>query len=265
MPVSGAMRESGARFRVAAIALAVFALAQPLNLLLRALELRRWLDWLVVLGIRNALEIALCFLGVWAAHRFGVARGARELGLCAPRRRALAFAFVACAPMLVAFALAFDVNPELNTLSVAVGCFVAPFAEEVLFRGYLFRQLDRRARLGFWPSALLPSLLFALGHLHQSNDPSELLGIVAITGSGGVAFCWMFTRWQDNLWVPFGLHAGMNLWWEVFAVDDGALGGWLANGARLTTAALAIAMTLCKDRIWSPLPEEADNIALGEQ
>ena len=31
----------------------------------------------------------------------------------------------------------------------------------------------------------------------------------------------------------FGLHASMNLWWEVFAIDDTALGGWLANGARL--------------------------------
>jgi len=36
----------------------------------------------------------------------------------------------------------------------------------------------------------------------------------------------------------------MNLWWELFAVDESALGGWLANGARLTTIGIAIFLTL---------------------
>jgi hypothetical protein len=37
---------------------------------------------------------------------------------------------------------------------------------------------------------------------------------------------------------------------EVFAVDDTALGGWLANGARFTTVAIAILLTIFKDRFW---------------
>jgi len=52
----------------------------------------------------------------------------------------------------------------------------------------------------------------------------------------------------------------MNLWWEVFAVDDTALGGWLANVARLLTIALAIVLTIYKDRIWKLLPVEAENL-----
>lgn len=114
--------------------------------------------------------------------------------------------------------------------------------------------------LGFWLSALLPSALFALAQVYQSNDLSELLGIVAITGSGGLLFCWVFMRWQDNLWPVFGLHAAMNLWWEVFAVDDTALGGWVANGARLLTIVLAVLLTIYKDRIWKPLPAETGNV-----
>jgi hypothetical protein len=31
----------------------------------------------------------------------------------------------------------------------------------------------------------------------------------------------------------------MNLWWEVFAVDDTALGGWLPDDARLATVVIA--------------------------
>ena len=52
----------------------------------------------------------------------------------------------------------------------------------------------------------------------------------------------------------------MNLWWEVFNVDDTALGGWLANGARLATVIVAVLLTIYKDKIWKPLPSEAENI-----
>jgi membrane protease YdiL (CAAX protease family) len=142
-----------------------------------------------------------------------------------------------------------------------VFAFIAPFAEEVLFRGFMFRQLYRRARLGFWISALLPSALFAAAHLYQSRNLGEMVGILAVTGLGGIGFCWVFMRWQDNLWAVFGLHALMNLWWEVFAVDDTALGGWLANGARLLTIALAILLTIYKDKIWKPTAMEAKTSA----
>jgi hypothetical protein len=39
-----------------------------------------------------------------------------------------------------------------------------------------------------------------------------------------------------------------------------ALGGWLANGARLATVIVAVLLTIYKDRIWKPLPSEAENI-----
>lgn len=249
----------------AAIALLVFALAQQLNPLLKLLGLRRAFEWLAVLGIRNTLEVALCFVGVWFAHRFGIGRSARELGLRAPAGRAFVFALLASLPMLLVFAFTSNLNANMTLLTVGVGCLLAPFAEEVLFRGYLFRQLYRRARLGFWISALLPSVLFALLHVYQSSNVGELIGILAVTGLGSIGFCWLFMRWQDNLWTVFALHAAMNLWWEVFAVDDTALGGWLANGARLATVVLAILLTIFKDRIWKPLPVEAENVRLAQE
>ena len=52
----------------------------------------------------------------------------------------------------------------------------------------------------------------------------------------------------------------MNLWWEIFAVDGTALGGWLANGARLLTVFLAVMLTIYKDRIWKLLSIEAQNV-----
>ena len=72
-------------------------------------------------------------------------------------------------------------------------------------------------------------------------------------GVGSILLCWVFARWQDNLWAPFAIHALMNLWWEIFAIDDTALGGWYANGARLATIALGILLTVFKDRLWPRL------------
>jgi hypothetical protein len=225
--------------------------------------LGRVLHHLVELGARDLLQVVLCFCGLSAAHGQGPARAARELGLRAPMGRALAFSFVASLPMLVVFALTSTVNPKMTFLSVAVGCGIAPFAEEVLFRGYMFRQLYRRGRLGFWISALIPSTLFALGHTYQSSDPGELAGILAVTGLGSILCCWLFLSWQDNVWAIVFLHGLMNLWWEVFAVDETALGGWSANLARLATIALAVLMTIFKDRLWRRLPVETANVADG--
>lgn len=253
------------RFRLwyAAIAVVVFAFIDQYNAFLKLIGWQRFIsEWHIVLGIRNALEVATCFIAVAITHRLGFKRAARELGLLAPIGRGLVFATIASLPMLIAFALTSSVNPKMTFLTVGVGCFIAPFAEEVLYRAFVFRQLYRRARLGFWVSALLPSALFAVAHLYQSSNLMELLGIVAITGAGGIGFCWFFMKWRDNLWAVFGLHAMMNLWWEVFAVDDTALGGWLANGARLGTVAIAILLTIYKDKFWKPLPSEAANVEL---
>lgn len=257
------MKNPRSRLWYAAIAVVVFAFIDQYNAFLKLIGWRRFIsEWLIVLGIRNALEVATCFIAVAITHRLGFKRAARELGLLAPIGRGLVFATIASLPMLIAFALTSSVNPNMTLLTVGVGCFIAPFAEEVLYRSFLFRQLYRRARLGFWISALAPSVLFAAAHLYQSDNLMELLGIVAITGTGGIGFCWFFMKWRDNLWVVFGLHAMMNLWWEVFAVDDTALGGWLANGARLGTVVIAVLLTIYKDKFWRPLPSEAENIDL---
>ena len=81
---------------------------------------------------------------------------------------------------------------------------------------------------------------------------------------GSILLCWVFVRWQDNLWAPFAVHAMMNLWWELFGVDDSALGGWYANGARLATVALGILLSLHKDRLWPRLAGEDANVAYAQ-
>jgi uncharacterized protein len=96
--------------------------------------------------------------------------------------------------------------------------------------------------------------LFAAGHAYQSTHIGELADILAITSAGSILLCWLEQRWNYNLWVIVALHSAMNLCWEVFAVDDTALGGSLANGARFATVSIAILLTIFKDRFWKSLP-----------
>jgi CAAX protease family protein len=256
------MKNLRSRLLYAAIVVIVFAFIDQYGWFLKLIGWQQYIsEWLYVLAIRNAFEVGTCVIAVAIMLRFGFKRAVRELGMLAPIGRGLAFAAIATLPMLITFAFTMPVNPNMTFLTVGVLCFIAPFAEEVLFRSFMFRQLYRRAKIGFWLSALAPSILFAAGHLYQSDDLMEQLGIVAITGTGGIGFCWFFMKWKDNLWTVWGLHAGMNLWWEVFNVDDTALGGWLSNGARLATVIVAVLLTIYKDKIWKPLPSEAANIA----
>ena len=251
------MKLRGSRTWYAAIACAVFLACTYLGDLMRLCGVRRLIGsgWLFV-GAYKVAQVVFCISGIMTAHRAGIRRALGEIGLRASFSRAATFAFIAASPMLIAFALTSRLNPKMSIWSVSIGCIIGPFAEEVLFRGYVFGQLYRRARWGFWLSALVPSALFALGHAYQAHDRTELTGIFAVTGLGSLLGCWMYLRWNGNLWAVFGLHALMNLWWEVFGVSETALGGWLANGARLLTIVIAVLLTIYRHRIWRPQPNE---------
>jgi hypothetical protein len=76
---------------------------------------------------------------------------------------------------------------------------IAPLAEELFFRGLVFRALD-----SMWPTALamvVSGVAFALLHLNVS----VLIPFILI----GIVFAWAF-RQADSLWAPIGAHAIVN-------------------------------------------------------
>jgi len=250
------MKQAPIRRWYAIIAISVFLFAVKLHDILHGFQwYRLFRHQSVQLAniLLNFAQMLFLSLGLSATYRIGPKRVMKELGLCAPMGRAFTFAFLASLPMLIAFSA--SATPHLSVVGLLTWTVVAPLTEEVGFRGYLFRQLYRRAGWGFWPAALLNAALFASIHVYQAFfggfNMMELIGILAITGFGGWFFSWLFIRWQDNLWVPIAMHILMNCWWEVFAIDKTAVGGWIANGARVLTIALAIILTIYKDRIWT--------------
>jgi membrane protease YdiL (CAAX protease family) len=91
----------------------------------------------------------------------------------------------------------FRYGAEWLAVSLLIG-----FTEEFAFRGYLLRTLGRG--IGFWPGALLTSVLF--GALHGSNQSETFLGLLNV-GCTGLLFC-LSIRLTGSLWWAIGFHGG---------------------------------------------------------
>lgn len=100
---------------------------------------------------------------------------------------------------------------HLNTpeaiASVILAVFVAPVAEELFFRGILFRSI--RDRRGFWLGALVSGLIFGLAHYEAAawQDTVLLQSIMVFTG---VALAYLYER-RGNLLANVTAHMVFNV------------------------------------------------------
>lgn len=103
------------------------------------------------------------------------------------------------------------VNPLLAAFRLMGAALVVPVMEELFWRSFVMRWIDRPAFLGVDPRAvsaravLLSSAVFAVEH-HQ-----WLAGLIA-----GLAYAWVYRR-TGNLWIPVVAHG----------VTNGLLGIWV--------------------------------------
>jgi uncharacterized protein len=95
---------------------------------------------------------------------------------------------------------------------------IVGLSEEFTFRGYM--QYTLTTGMGFWPSAVLMSLLFAAAHM---GNPGESRTGVASVFLFGMLFC-LFLRRRGTLWWAVGFHAGWD-WGQTFfyGVSDSGL------------------------------------------
>lgn len=77
---------------------------------------------------------------------------------------------------------------------------VVPIAEEVLFRGFLFKGL--RTKLDFWPAAITASAIFGLAHF-QLNVGLDV-GLLALGA------CWLLEK-TGSIYASILLHSVKNL------------------------------------------------------
>jgi membrane protease YdiL (CAAX protease family) len=84
-------------------------------------------------------------------------------------------------------------------LSVIAACIAAPIAEELLFRGYMYKSVKAATNPVF--AAVIIGALFAVAHV---NLPA-LVPLWAFS----ILLCLAY-EWSGSLWVPIGMHAFFN-------------------------------------------------------
>jgi uncharacterized protein len=192
------------------------------------------------------LWVGLCFLGLAAVYRMGPAKASAELGLRGPIRTGLAVGLIASLPMFLLLAATSPLNPGLALAPLASTAVLAPFTEEVLFRGYLFLQLYRRAGWSLPAAVIATAALFGVAHVSTLAAVSKnlsLLGEVGMIAAGGAFYAWLLIRWQENLWVPISAHGFMNLSCEVCGCDQRP-GTWAINLGRVLAVGTAVVLTV---------------------
>jgi membrane protease YdiL (CAAX protease family) len=195
-------------------------------------------------------QILLTLVALILLHRFGIKKALEEIGLSKkPFAPALIFTLMATLPLWLVFAVTMPVQMDISLNEVFYLSLLSPVAEEVVYRGFAFGQIRRRAGWGFWPSALLIGLVFGLGHLGINQNMEEAIGVFLITTIGGVIFSWIYEKWNYNLWAPIGIHFFMNLAWNIFDVGDSAFAGWLPTVMQISVLVMVIFLIKYKHRI----------------
>lgn len=215
-------------------------------------------------GVNVLLTIAqdIAFVGAAILVVSRVARPtAWQFGLRGARPKAfvgwLLVAFLAFILLSAAYSALVDIGPQEDlpdelgadgsTLALFAAAFlvtvIAPFAEELFFRGFIFTSLRR---WGLWPAALVAGTIF--GAIHLGSAPDVLY--LPILGIFGVVLCLLYWK-TGSLYPAIALHAINNC--IAFA---GTRDGWTWEYAVLLAASLgSIALVgLLVRRVSGPAP-----------
>lgn len=224
---------------VALSSILILLLYDRVHLIVAPLHLQRTLA-VTVMHVIVCLPVVIVLLFLHGRKDFP-----RSLGLDGNFIKGMVFALISTLPLFIAFPVVGDFNGGLTWDKLVRSAFIAAFFEEVIFRGFIFGQLFRYCKIGFWWSVIIPSLLFGSIHLYQGSDPLSSLAAFGVTFIGGLFFSWIYVKWDFNLWCPVGLHFFMNLSWLLFTVEGNsvAAGGVVSNVFRILSVVVAIVLT----------------------
>ena len=94
--------------------------------------------------------------------------------------------------------LSWDWNAQIKAFLMFLGVAVG---EEVLFRGVVFKWIDKR--WGLWVALIVSGLIF--GFVHLTNDNATIWSSLAISIEAGLLLGAAY-KWSGSLWLPIGIH-----------------------------------------------------------
>jgi len=188
--------------------------------------------WMVLLPIGVAVLVA------------GPRRWASAIGLDGSIWTAAKVGLISTAVLPLTYAFIAPLSSENIPYEIVLSAVFPGIGEEILFRGMMFGLLFRFAGWGFLPAALLVASIFGVEHFYQGSSALDLLGIFGITAIAAVWWSWMYIEWNNNIWVPIGLHVLMNGYFQIFSVSDSALGSWSFFFIRGVVVLISVALTV---------------------
>lgn len=111
-----------------------------------------------------------------------------------------------------------------NLLILLASCFTTACAEEVLFRGIVFRMID--SRWGLWPALIVS--MFTFGAMHLFNTGATIWSAVAIAIEAGLLLGAAY-KFSGSLWFPIGIHWAWNF-------SEGPIFGCAISGGEVKTS-----------------------------
>jgi membrane protease YdiL (CAAX protease family) len=130
---------------------------------------------------------------------------------------ALAGCLIAARQVIVEGSLLSSGDVPTYAASYAAAFLIAAVAEEALYRGYAQTALARLA--GFWPAAIVLSLIFGLVHLNNAGGSFVAVANAVVAGIV-LSLC---LRLSGSLWWGIGFHGAWN-WTQSFVFGTPASG-----------------------------------------
>ncbi len=194
--------------------------------------------------LATASDLIVMAVLLMLTARIGLGDLVRLSGVTASPRVPLRWAAWLLIPALIVCLVFAEPRSGITALDLGWLAVGNPTFEELTYRGLAVGALMRLCGWRLLPACLWPALFFGVAHLSQGADLGTTLGVVAITGLGGLFFGWLFVRWDFNLWPAILMHVGMNGLFTAFALGDDAIGGWLLNTVRGGLVIGAVLLTL---------------------
>ena len=196
--------------------------------------------------IHPVLQMVLVFVGWLLVLRLKPVGASASMGLMTGwglACKGIGVGLVCTLPMLLVGLMSSSYTPshyEILYADLSPG-----LTEEIFFRAFMFGLLVQVGRCPMWATAVITGIVFGLAHVDLTPDEGQTIvgqlgPWIAMIALGGFMYAWLYWESGWNLWLVITLHAGMNLWWDMFDLTQTPLGNWGATGARFASVGLVV-------------------------
>ena len=228
--------------------------------------------------LKIAIWVVPAIALVMLMRRAGLRDALAAVGLDASIPRGIKFGFLATVPLAVA--AAFAPSARVDPVVLVSAAVVGPFAEEVLFRGFLLRQWLSGTGRSAVAAIVISAVAFGAAHVPNLDLKIVSLGYRSVFGhrdfvefavfanqqitaiaagmammaAGGAVFGWITYRF-NSLWPAIAFHSCLNLW-LTFAYGENPNPAFSAgSAAQVASFVLALLLTLRRPAlVTSPSP-----------